>query len=144
MPDYANRIRIRHQRMTVTPQDLHDALGAIQIVSNTESGVVVFHGPDGERVCAACGCPKPGHCKVCGCQTDAGLDTECQCATFVPELYACTECGHLFRTKWQMQVHRLPTPSCLRAAVGAAGRFAEPPRFEPPLKAQRDKIRGAR
>jgi hypothetical protein len=138
VPDYALRIRIRRKSAMTAPTKF----GPFDIVPKADmpEGVIAFRGPDGAELCAACGCRVDGHCKVCGCQTGAGTDDECVCATAVPEIYVCVSCGHLFPTKWQMQVHRLPSPACLRAAVGAAGRFAEPPRFEPPLKAQRDKI----
>lgn len=102
-------------------------------------GVIAFRATDG-LLCAACACPEAGHCKVCGCLTGKGTDDECVCAKFVPEVYVCVSCGHLFGTKWQMQVHRMPTPACQRAAHGAAGKYAAPTTFEPPLKAQRNKI----
>lgn len=113
---------------------------------------LAFRGPDGEKLCAACGCPEvsgamgPGHCLQCGCLTRAGGDDECLCAKFVAEIALCPECGHLFRARWQLQVHMLPTPRC-RISARAAGGYAAPT-FEPPLKnqtAQRvaDKTRSA-
>jgi hypothetical protein len=118
------------------------AIAGLQIIADPDRRphTLAFRGPDGEKLCAACGCPEiagpmgPGHCLQCGCLTRKGDDDECMCARFVPEISICPECGHLFRAHWQLQVHMLPTPRCRISARAAFG--FDPVTFEPPLKNQ--------
>lgn len=92
---------------------------------------------DGNALCVACGCRADGHCKYKGeCLTGLGTPDECGCANLTLEVPECPACLHLFDKRWQLQVHMLPTPTCQSSAWAAAGKYAQPPKFVPPLKAR--------
>jgi hypothetical protein len=98
-------------------------------------GMVGFRDGDGTRLCAACGCREDAHCRYGHeCLTSLGTPEECQCAKFIAAVPICPECGYRFSVLWRLQSHLMPTPICRRAAWGAAGKFARPLEFVPPLK----------
>lgn len=86
--------------------------------------------------CAACGHGKAGpdgHCPADGCLVGAGTRDECNCARYMAAIPRCPHCGSMFREKWLLQNHLMPTPTCQFAARAAAGRFADRPKSGPPL-----------
>lgn len=90
---------------------------------------------DGYRLCVACGCRAEGHCAVGReCLTNLGEPDECRCAKLTLEVPMCPECGALFDLRWQLQNHMMPTPTCTVSAWAAAGKYAQPVKFVPPLK----------
>lgn len=116
-------------------------IGQIELIPDDTlaPGMLGFRHKDGTRYCAACGCREDEHCKYGHeCLTNQGTDEECRCAKFIAALPICGECGHRFGALWQLQNHSMPTPTCRRAAWGAAGKFARPAEFVPPLKPVRN------
>lgn len=119
--------------------------GDLELVPDPDmpEGAIAYRHADGTRLCAGCGCREDNHCRVCGCRTRAGEPEECLCARFVAVIWVCVDCGHMFGDRWRMQNHRMPSPTCLRGARAAAGRYADKPDRLPPLTAHRDKyVRG--
>jgi hypothetical protein len=107
----------------------------IILVASLPPGMIAYVGPDGAPLCAACGCPAELHCGVCGCRSGAGTPDECLCAKLVTAIPTCPHCGLRFSERWRLQNHLMPNPTCRGAARQAAGKFAQPPTFEPPIRA---------
>jgi hypothetical protein len=107
----------------------------IILVASLPPGRSADVGPDGAPLCAACGCPAELHCGVCGCRSGAGTPDECLCAKLVTAIPTCPHCGLRFSERWRLQNHLMPNPTCRGAARQAAGKFAQPPTFEPPIRA---------
>ena len=98
------------------------------VVVPDDGGRRMMNMETGEIVCAACLHPKNRHCPTDGCLDGVGSKQECVCARYVPVLYICEDCGGSYPAKWQLQVHRMPTPSCQALGKAAAGRFVDKPK----------------
>lgn len=83
--------------------------------------------------CAACNHPAAEHCRKCGCGRGVGTRDECICAKYVPHLDKCEDCGTIFRTRAELQIHRSPTPRCVSGAFAIGGKFADRPYLGAPL-----------
>lgn len=128
------------------PFELPATFGGIDVVADDtlEPGMLGFRDKEtGQRLCMACGCPEThdpetgkGHAPYAKreCLTGHGTPEECLCAKFVPAIATCVDCGWQFPELWHLQNHRLPTPTCLSSAWAAGGRYAQRPKFAPPLR----------
>lgn len=136
-----NRPEIGHKNghvgvpLSSAAPDLTDLDGRpVKVRSDLADGLIGYRTVTGVALCAACLCPIDGHCPQCGCLTAKGTSAECRCAKAIVAIATCADCGGQFVHRWQLQVHRMPTPRCLTSARAAGGRFYATPQLTAPLK----------